>query len=67
VTKQNPDRASCAPPAGEAGATLVEYGLLVGLISVVSLLVLAALGVQIFTAFDVAQQNIQDVEPEIPN
>lgn len=57
----------CPPPAGETGATLVEYGLLVGLVSVVSLLVLAALGIQIFTAFDVAQQNIQDVQPEIPN
>ena len=49
------------------GAPLVEYGLLVGLISVVSLLVIAAVGTHIFNAFDVAQQNVQASQPGIPN
>jgi Flp pilus assembly pilin Flp len=49
------------------GASLVEYGLLVGLISVVSLLVIAAVGTHIFNAFDNAQQNIQASQPGVPN
>ena len=49
------------------GASLIEYGLLVGLISVLSLLVIAAVGTHIFNAFDNAQQNIQASQPGVPN
>ena len=43
---------------GDEGASLVEYGLLVGLIAVVCVLAVAAVGTDVFNAFDVTQQNI---------
>ena len=42
----------------EEGATMVEYGIMVALIAVVSVLVVGALGVDVFGAFDTAQKNI---------
>ena len=42
----------------DEGATMVEYGIMVALIAVVSVLVVGALGVDVFGAFDSAQQNI---------
>jgi len=40
------------------GASLVEYGLLVGLIAVVAVLAVAAVGTDVFSAFDATQQNM---------
>ena len=42
----------------DEGASLVEYGLLVGLIAVVAVLAVAAVGVDVFSAFDATQQEI---------
>jgi Flp pilus assembly pilin Flp len=44
----------------ERGQGLVEYGLVAGLIAVVSILVLEALGVDIFELLDQTQQQIPD-------
>ncbi len=44
--------------SSEEGATMVEYGIMVALIAVVSVLVIGVLGVNVFSAFDTAQQNI---------
>lgn len=43
---------------GDEGASLVEYGLLVGLIAVVAVLAVAAVGTDVFSAFDATQQEI---------
>ena len=37
---------------------MVEYGIMVALIAVVSVLVIGVLGVNVFGAFDTAQSNI---------
>jgi len=42
----------------DEGASLVEYGLLVGLIAVVAVLAVAAVGTDVFSAFDATQQEI---------
>ena len=42
----------------DEGATMVEYGIMVALIAVVSILVVTALGVDVFRAFDTAQDKI---------
>ena len=42
----------------DEGASLVEYGLLVGLIAVVAVLAVGAVGLDVFTAFDVTQQEM---------
>ena len=42
----------------DEGASLVEYGLLVGLIAVVCVLAVAAFGLDVFSAFDVTQQEM---------
>ena len=44
--------------SSDEGATMVEYGIMVALIAVVSILVVTALGVDVFNAFQTAQQNI---------
>jgi pilus assembly protein Flp/PilA len=44
--------------ASEKGATMVEYGIVVALIAVVSILVVGALGVDVFNAFDQSQSNM---------
>jgi len=44
--------------ASENGATMVEYGIVVALIAVVSILVVGALGVDVFNAFDQSQSNL---------
>jgi Flp pilus assembly pilin Flp len=44
----------------DKGQGLVEYGLVVALIAVVSILVLEALGIDIFNALDATQENIPD-------
>jgi len=43
---------------GERGATMVEYGIIVALIAVVSILVVGAVGLDVFGAFDSTQANI---------
>ncbi len=48
----------------ERGATMVEYGILVALISVVAILAIAALGTDVFGAFDSAQKEVGPVGPE---
>jgi len=42
----------------DEGATMVEYGIMVALIAVVSVLVVGVLGVDVFAAFSTAEQNI---------
>jgi pilus assembly protein Flp/PilA len=44
--------------ASEKGATMVEYGIVVALIAVVSILVVGALGIDVFNAFDQSQSNM---------
>ena len=47
---------------------MVEYGIMVALIAVVSILVVTALGVDVFNAFDAAQENISSkAGPGIPS
>ena len=43
----------------EHGATMVEYGLMVALIAVISLAVIAALGDGVFDAFDQTNDEVQ--------
>ena len=45
--------------AEEHGATMVEYGLMIALIAVVSLAVIAALGDGAFDAFDQTNNEVQ--------
>ncbi len=42
----------------DEGATMVEYGIMVALIAVVSIIVIGLLGVEVFGAFDTAQENV---------
>ena len=51
----------------EDGATAVEYGLLVALIAVAIVLVVAALGQNLATTFNTAQQQIGPVTPLAPS
>jgi Flp pilus assembly pilin Flp len=56
-------RAAAQAPAvqgrlGERGATMVEYGIIVSLIAVVSILVIGALGLDVFGAFNSAEDNM---------
>lgn len=52
----------------DEGASLVEYGLLVGLIAVVCVLAVAAVGLDVFGAFDVTQQHMDSsaMSPQDP-
>ena len=47
--------------SSDEGATMVEYGIMVALIAVVSILVVTALGIDVFNAFDTAQSSISTV------
>jgi pilus assembly protein Flp/PilA len=47
----------------ERGATMVEYGIMVALIAVIAILAVAALGIDVFAAFDQAQQEVGPVTP----
>jgi len=51
---------------GEEGAALVEYGLLVGLIAVVCILVITALGLEIFGVFDTTQNTLDNANMGTP-
>ena len=42
----------------DEGATMVEYGIMVALIAVVSIIVIGLLGVEVFGAFNTAQNEI---------
>ncbi len=44
--------------ASEEGATMVEYGIVVALIAIVSILVVGALGLDVFGAFDQGQTSL---------
>jgi Flp pilus assembly pilin Flp len=60
-------RAQGARLMGERGATMVEYGIIVALIAVVSILVITQVGLDVFAGFDSTQQNIQTpVGPKAP-
>ena len=50
----------------ERGATMVEYGILVALIAVVSIAVIGALGLNVFDAFDFAQKEVEPIGPKAP-
>ena len=52
-----------AQMVSEEGATMVEYGIMVALIAVVSVIVVGVLGVDVFSAFDTAQANIGTAGP----
>ena len=41
----------------ERGATMVEYGIMVALIAVITILAVAALGLDVFTAFDLTMEQ----------
>ncbi len=47
----------------ERGATMVEYGIMVALIAVVAILAVGALGLEVFGAFDTAQQQVNSGTP----
>jgi Flp pilus assembly pilin Flp len=57
---------------GERGATMVEYGIIVALIAVVSILVIGAVGIDVFQGFNSTQANITtpvaplDCDPACP-
>ena len=51
---------------GEEGAALVEYCLLVGLIAVVCILVITALGLEIFGVFDTTQNTLDNANMGTP-
>jgi len=42
----------------DEGATMVEYGIMVALIAVVSIIVIGLLGVEVFGAFNTAQNEV---------
>ncbi len=42
----------------DEGATMVEYGIMVALIAVVSIIVIGLLGVEVFGTFNTAQNEI---------
>lgn len=48
-----------AQMAGDSGASMVEYAIMVGLIAIVSILVVTALGQSVGAAFDTANTNLQ--------
>ena len=56
-----------APKRGggvDEGASLVEYGLLLGLIAVAAVLAVAAVGLDVFDVFDATHQELgQPIEP----
>ncbi len=64
-------RAAAQTPAvqgrlDERGATMVEYGIIVSLIAVASILILGVLGVDVFNAFNSAENNMNATTP-LPN
>lgn len=51
----------------EEGATLVEYGLLLGFVAVLAVLAVAAVGQDVFEVFDATHQELGGtIEPSIP-
>ena len=50
----------------EEGATMVEYGLMVALIAVVSILAITSLGDGVYDAFDATATAVQDVDTVTP-
>ena len=49
--------------ANERGATMVEYGILVALISIAAIVAIIALGTDVFNAFDTAQDKVGPFVP----
>jgi Flp pilus assembly pilin Flp len=45
--------------ANERGATMVEYGILVAMISIAAIFAIVALGTDVFQAFDAAQKEVK--------
>ncbi len=52
--------------SSDEGATMVEYGIMVALIAVVSILVIGVLGVDVFNAFDTTHQEIGPTPSPLP-
>lgn len=50
----------------DEGATMVEYGIMVALIAVVSVIVIGILGLDVFNAFDTAQDSISTGSGPLP-
>jgi len=50
----------------EEGATMVEYALMIGLIAVICLLVVAALGTRTAETFNSAQEQVAGSSPVTP-
>ena len=48
----------------QAGATLVEYGLIVGLISVVAIAAVTTLGSNISSYFNTVSEQVQSAQPD---
>ncbi|MBT8216717.1 MAG: Flp family type IVb pilin [Acidimicrobiia bacterium] len=55
-----------AKMSSDEGATMVEYGIMVALIAVVSIIVIGALGVDVFAAFNTAQNEISSTPGPFP-
>jgi Flp pilus assembly pilin Flp len=53
--------------AAERGAATIEYGVIVSLIAVVALLVVGAMGVEVFAFFDTVQFEIELPGPLRPS
>ena len=51
--------------SNDSGASLVEYGLLVGLIAVVSIAAITALGEQIESLFNTVEGELNGVENDV--
>ncbi len=52
-----------ASMAAERGATMMEYGIVVALIALVSILVVTAVGLDVFGQFDMAQSSFDGPGP----
>ena len=52
--------------SSDAGATMVEYGIMVALIAVVSIIVIGLLGVDVWSAFNTAQDVISTTNAPLP-
>ena len=51
----------------ERGATMVEYGIIVALISIIAVLVVTALGLDVFNAFNSAEDGMPAPGGPLPN
>jgi pilus assembly protein Flp/PilA len=50
----------------ERGATLVEYGILVGLLSVAAIVIIAFIGIQITDVFNTVTEKLDTIITKLP-